>query len=412
MSVPTVSAMLRERLGIDPDSLGAGAIENAIALRIRVLGSDELTAYASRLSADAKEFQALVEEVIVPETWFFRGGIDLFTRLAAVIRDGSRTAPSGSYRVLSAPCSSGEEAYSLVIALADGGVPPTACTIEGIDISRPAVEKARAGRYRDFSFRQTDAALRERYFRLAEGGWEIAPALRDSVRFRQGNLLEPACLAGDRPYDLIFCRNLLIYLHAAARVRVLDNLLRSLALDGLLCTGHAEPIQLRDPRFELVPPERFMLFRRMQSDSPPERAAGITPAVRSAGINPTARPACPTTRTQPRERPKSSASGLADLARARELADAGNVNEALKVCTAHLDRAGPSASAYTLLGILRQTRHEKDEATRCFEKALYLEPDHDEALTHLMVLCQQLGDVGRAAILRRRLERTQSGERA
>jgi chemotaxis protein methyltransferase WspC len=409
MSIANVTGLLRERLGLDPASVGATAIEQAIAVRMRALDSDDLTAYASRLGIDAEECQALVEEISVPETWFFRGGLELFSHLAVLIRDGcSLITPRATFRVLSAPCSSGEEAYSLAIALAEAGVPFSACKMEGIDISRTVLEKARVGRYREFSFRQTDPALRDTYFRRVEGGWEIVPELRDTVRFRQGNLLDPAVLAGDQLYDFIFCRNLLIYLHAAARRRVLDNLVRSLAPRGLLCTGHAEPIQFQDARFELVQPDRFMLFRPMESNRRPIRAADVKPASQTAETNPVAPPRVP---KQAVERLKSSSLAPAPLARARELADSGQVREALEACTAHLQQAAPSADAYALLGILRQAQQEKDEAIRCFEKALYLQPDHDEALTHLMLLSEQLGQADRAAVLRRRLNRARSGDR-
>jgi chemotaxis protein methyltransferase WspC len=404
MSIDAVTSLLRERLGLDPASLGNGVIEQAIAARQQALGRRDHAGYAAVVSADEREFQALAEEVTVPETWFFRGGIDLFAHLAARIRDASLAVrPQVPFRVLSAPCSSGEEAYSLAIALAEAGAPSTACTIDGIDISQIALRKASAGRYRDFSFRQTDPSLRERYFRSVAGEWEIAPVIRESVRFRSGNLVEPAALVGGLPYDLIFCRNLLIYLHAAARARLLDNVLGSLAVEGLLCTGHAEPIQLQDARFELVPPERFMLFQRVRTTPPTRRAAGFTPAIRTAGINLAAR----SKSSQP-----NCAQALDDLARARNLADAGHLSDALEICQAHLDQTAPSADAYALLGILRQARHEKDEAMCCFEKALYLRPDHDEALTHLMLLCEQLGQADRAATLRRRLQRVRSGDRA
>jgi chemotaxis protein methyltransferase WspC len=411
MSIAAVTELLRARLGIDPASLGAGTIEQAIAGRMRALGSDDLSAYATRIGADAEQFQALAEKISVPETWFFRGGIDLFTHLAAVIRQPLSNLVRGSpFRVLSAPCSSGEEAYSLGLALAEAGVPSSACAIEGIDISRTALEKARRGRFRDFSFRQTDPELRERYFRYEESGWEIAPGLRDSVRFRQGNLVESAILAGEQPYDLIFCRNLLIYLHRAARVRVLDNLLRSLAPNGLLCTGHAEPIQLQDPRFELVPPERFMLYRLASKPTQPgysEQLGWSKPRPRASLAAP-----APVATAEPRiSRALAVPVKPDELVPVREMADAGRIDAALAACIACLERVGPSAGAYALLGILRQARHEKDEAIRCFEKALYLQPDHDEALTHLMLLCKQLGQADRAAILRRRLERARSGDR-
>ena len=122
MSIDAVTSLLRERLGLDPASLGNGVIEQAIAARQQALGRRDHAGYAAVVSADEREFQALAEEVTVPETWFFRGGIDLFAHLAARIRDASLAVrPQVPFRVLSAPCSSGEEAYSLAIALAEVG---------------------------------------------------------------------------------------------------------------------------------------------------------------------------------------------------------------------------------------------------------------------------------------------------
>jgi chemotaxis protein methyltransferase WspC len=405
MTVHAVTALLRDRLGIDPASLGAGVVEQAIAVRMRARGCDDSAAYASHLAIDEEEFQSLTEELMVPETWFFRGGIELFRHLAALIRNTRRAATSRTpFRVLSAPCSSGEEAYSLVIALVEAGVPPEVCTIDGVDVSRLALEKARTGHYREFSFRQTDTALRERYFRRVESEWEVVAAVRAAVRFRQGNLMEQLALAGEQSYDLIFCRNLLIYLHAAARAQILDNLARLLAPEGMLCMGHAEPIQFHDARFASVPPERFMLFRQGPASQPLVSDEPRTTAH--------AAPAPVVTRPPTVVRTPLLPVDEGTLARARRLADDGQIDAALATCTVHLERAGPSAAAYALLGILRQARHEPEEAMRSFEKALYLEPEHGEALTHLMLLCQQLGDAGRAAILRGRLERTRSGAKA
>src|SRR5262249_8781045 len=158
-------------------------------------------------------FEALVEEVVVPETWFFRGA-GLFTDLAKRIRN---TALSRPFRVLSVPCSTGEEPYSLAIALAEANVSPQAFTLEGVDLSGRSVERAQRGCYGAFSFRQTDPGLHDRYFRPAGREWEIDATLRQAVRFRTGNLVDPQFLWGEAPYDLILCRNLLIYLHPEAR---------------------------------------------------------------------------------------------------------------------------------------------------------------------------------------------------
>jgi chemotaxis protein methyltransferase WspC len=93
------------------------------------------------------------------------------------------------------------------------------------------------------------------------------------------------------------------------------------------------------------------------------------------------------------------------LAEARRLADSGALAPAIAACLAELQQAGPSADAYSLLGILRQAAHEEDEAGRCFQKALYLDPDHEEALEHLLLWCQARGDQAQAERLRQRLAR-------
>jgi len=420
MSLDAVIAMLRERSGLDPGALGPNAIETAVAARQRAIGIEDSWNYAARLASDSNEFQALTEDLSVPETWFFRGGMDLFAHLAGVVRNAARS-PARPFRILSAPCSTGEEPYSLAIALAEACVPPSAWNLEGVDLSGRALDQARVGGYREFSFRQTDPAIRNRYFRLVDGRWEIEPAIRERLQLHQGNMIEPAVLAGEPPYDLIFCRNLLIYLHATARAQLLANLDRLLAPEGFLCAGHAEPLQLLDARFQLVPPERFMLFRRATAqekskrgeDFPrvPARASTVPlPSRTSEDSSPsdTRKPA----KLRPALQPRDELPALDELAHARSLADAGRIGDALAACTAHIEREGPSANAFALLGILRQSGHEEDEAARCFEKALYLEPQHHEALTHLMLLYQQRGDAGRAALLRRRLELVRAGGEA
>jgi chemotaxis protein methyltransferase WspC len=401
MNVRAVVELLRERLGLDPAALGSTTVEQAVVARMRLCGVEDAFAYAGLLAADAQEFQALAEEVSVPETWFFRGGFDLFAHLAAIVRDALSTNPARPpFRILSAPCSSGEEPYSLAIALAEAGVAPSAWTMEGIDFSSRALEKARAGRYRAFSFRQTDAELRARYFRALENDWEIAPAMREQVRFRQGNLSEP--LAAEPQYDLIFCRNLLIYLHEAARGQVLANLDRLLAPEGILCTGPAEPVSRMDGRFELLDVEPFCLYRRAGSVG--ERR-GVSPPWTGQPQQlhyPRQAYAAPLANHAP------GPEGPDPLTHARQLADAGKIDQGLALCTAHLQNAGPSAGAYALSGILRQALHEDDEAVRCYERALYLDPRHVEALTHLMLLCRKRGELDRAEILRRRLQESQS----
>ncbi len=412
MNVNEVAEQLRTRIGLDPQSLGPKLLANIVAERMRVLGMSDPHRYAAHLADSDEEFSALIEDIVVPETWFFRGG-KVFSYLADYILCATAPASSPPFRILSAPCSSGEEPYSLVIALVEAGVPRQQWTVEAIDLSVRNLNRARRGLYRDLAFRETPAELKRKYFRKNNEGWELDPALRRLVRFRQGNLLDPELLAGEPAYDLIFCRNLLIYLHEEARTRVLANLDRLLAPRGLVCMGHAEPWNLLDQRFRATGPHSYFLFehgaRTGETPVPPGRKTGETPVPPRIKHRPTRRAA----RTQPRESRTPAASVLIApvdrLAQARQEADAGALDKALQSCQAHLSVAKPSADAYSLLGVIHQARKERPQAIDCFRKALYLDPQHEEALLHLLLLYQENGDEAAAKLLRRRLDRKAAG---
>jgi chemotaxis protein methyltransferase WspC len=293
----------------------------------------------------------------------------------------------------------------MAIALAEAGVPGTCWTVDALDLSARNLARARRGLYGNFSFRQTPDALRNRYFRRVEGGWQIDPSLDETVRFHQANILDAMFLAGAEPFDLIFCRNLLIYLHSAARTQVLSVLDRLLAPGGLLCMGHAEPLSLLEERFETTGPAANFLFQRKEDKRPAgagiifRRAALPSAVQRRMKSAPAVEPAPLVMVDAP--------AGSLDLA--RRAADAGNLAAALASCHAHLNQVGASADLYSLMGVIHQARHDETEAGACFRKALYLEPDHEEALTHLLLLHQQLGDEPGAALIRRRLTRKTAG---
>jgi chemotaxis protein methyltransferase WspC len=397
MSRTAILELLQQRLGFSPDAIGPTAIDIAVGHRMRVAGRDDIAGYAHWLAEDRDEFEALVDEVVVPETWFFRGG-DLFAYVARHVKD--RRQP---VRILSVPCSTGEEPYSLAIALHDAGVLPHLWTLTAVDVSHRHLERARLGRYGPFAFRQTDDEPRRRHFQPVNGGWQVSPAHRSAVTFQHGNLIDPLFLTGQPLFDVVFCRNLLIYLHSGARRQVLANLERLLTVDGLLAVGHAEPQILGPNAWRRVGGDQLFLFRRLpvsmdqgaaeqqgraKTVNPvnPKSPRGLTPSV------------CPN--QLPPARPSEDL-----LVQARQHADAGRLANALASCRAHLAAHGPSADLCSLQGTIHQARHETTEARQCFERALYLQPDHPEALLHLMLLARQQGDQERASLLRTRLER-------
>jgi chemotaxis protein methyltransferase WspC len=387
-----IETVVRERLGLDPAALGPNVLERAVDARVQARGLTDAALYAVRLMTEAQERDALAAELAVSETWFFRGGRALFDRLAAFLAERAAARAPAPPRALSAPCSTGEEPYSLALALHERFVAPGDVTVDAIDLSERALSRARAARYSSFAFREPGPDARPAYFRKSDDTWELQPHLRAAVRFRPGNLTDTLFLADERPYDLIICRNVFIYFTSDARNRAVANLDRLLALDGRLCVTPAEADRLPPGRFVPDGPTEIGVYRRV----------GVGSAVHAI-IPARAEPAAPVPTPAP-VAPPAPAPGD-PLTAARALADAGKLDEARTTCHA-LVRSRPSdADALALLGVIELAAGRTGDAFDALRKALYLAPDHAEAVAHMMALCERRGDRARAAALRRRLAR-------
>jgi len=425
MNLSSLSRHLRERIGLDPESLGANALSRTMTSRMKKLSIDDLDQYARHVLNDEAECQCLVEDLMVPESWFFRGG-EVFSFLGQVIADKTKSPGfEGPFQILCLPCSTGEEPYSLAITLDQLQVPTSSYSIDGVDISSRHVAQARAARYRELSFRQTSSAIKSCYFREIEKSWELIASIRDAVRFEQANLFDPAFIAAEKRYDLIFCRNLLIYLHADARRQAIEILHGKLRADGLLCVGHAEPIGAEDRRFVSFGPTEHFLYRKSGDPASPalksdfalkcSHAPVADRASRSSSQSPRL---VEQAKHSPKKLKPSAAMDVSEHAprradaahetvidRARRAADEGHLAEALSMCETELASGKPSSDLYALVGVIQQAMQETEKAEKAFARALYLDPAHQEALTHLMILTEGRGDRAGAERLRQRLSR-------
>jgi chemotaxis protein methyltransferase WspC len=410
VSQRAVEQLLTQHIGLDVAALGASAFPAAVAEHMRVLGVRDEGAYAVLLGQNPDRLEELVERLIVSETCFFRTG-ELFRHLATAWPTLlAARAPDRPWRALSLPCSTGEEPYSLALTLLEAGAPAERFRIDAVDVSRRSVDAARRGLYREFSFRQTPPELRRRYFQPVAATWELSADVRRLVNFRLGNLLDPVLtLENARNYDLILCRNLLIYFTPERRRQAVEHLDTMLAPDGWLAVGHAEAHVLADRAYRRVGPDSCFLFARSSDAATPplvQRATLPTPAISWTG-----RAAVSSTaRATPAAAPVRAPAAPGSLQRARALADANRLDEALAECQGHLAQVGPSADGYALLGLVQQARGNIDDALEAFRKTLYLDPRHAEVLTHTMLLSAQRGDVQRAALMRDRLARLQAGD--
>jgi chemotaxis protein methyltransferase WspC len=408
--IPTeIESLLAARLGFDPQTVGPAAVGTAIRQAMEEAGFSDPSGYARSVLADPAAWEALVDRVVVPETSFFRDGtpFELAAEVAWALR---QREPERIVRVLSCPCSTGEEPYSLVMALLDGGLPPDSFAVTAVDVSRRAIEATRSGLFRATSFRGADVSYRTRYFDRAEdSAWRLCDLARSRVSVRQGNMLAPLFLVDEAPFDLLFCRNLMIYLHAGAKTTVMTVARRLMASDGTLVVGHAEGAIARDHGFAPVGRAGAFAFGRAAPQKAPQAAPGPHDS-RSPGAPPRRRAAPPAAAGPSPETPSASTrppsvEPESALVRARQLADAGHLPEALRLCSEHLARVPDSAEGHFLMGVLHDAEGRWRLALPAFRKALYLNPSHLGALQHLALKYETSGDQTSAALLRARARR-------
>lgn len=410
MMLAGIESLLKDVIGLDAATIGTSSVARAVRARQAACGLEDLAAYAAHLRESPAELQELIDTVVVPETWFFRdrGAFDAVVQL---LRDGTLNWPPGRrLRLLSLPCSTGEEPYSMAMALLDAGYPPDSFLIDGIDVSSRSIALAQRAIYGRNAFRGTDLHFRDRHCEAVPGGFRPSEPVRRSVRFSQGNMFNAATLPGNASHDIVFCRNLLIYFDRPTQEAALQVLHRILLPGGFLFLGPSETAlpSRRDFTWARLP----MAFAfRKASEAPslalPKPAAGPVGAPRSFRPS-VARPAPPPLQPAPPPRPlepQKPASG-ASLAEAQRLADGGRLAEAVQQCEKYMRENGPSADAFHLLGLLRDATGSRLEAIGNYRKALYLDPHHQEALAHLALLLEQQGDGAGARMLRNRLQRS------
>src|ERR1700730_4822529 len=238
MPFPQIIALLRQTIGFDVATVGHSLIERAVKQRLSMNDLRSIWQYVDLLQRSESELQNLVEAVVIPETFFFRYP-ETFAALRQIVGE-QFLFQSRKLRVLSVPCSTGEEPFSLAISLIDTGLSEEKFQIDAIDISEHALSFARLSLFGSNSFRGTELSFRDRNFRQTGAAFQLCDRLRQCVQFQQGNLLEKGFRSGSEPYDFIFCRNLLIYFDTGAQDRALKSLRQLLKSDGLLFVGPAE----------------------------------------------------------------------------------------------------------------------------------------------------------------------------
>jgi len=397
-----IAAILQNILGLRIPSIGTATLERSINRRLRSLKLSSQQEYVALLRCDETELNNFIDEVVISETWFFRD-VEPFVALRDRLADRLTECPSQRLRLLSIPCASGEEPYSIIMTLLDEGWRKERFSIDAVDISVKAIVKAKKAVYSKNSFRHYDLKFQDKYFTRSGANFELRKDIARKVRFFHGNILDAAFMEGLGLYDIVFCRNLLIYLDQEAQRRTVASLANLLLPQGVLFVGAAEANiflpygftptngSFHYPLFLSAEKKNILQRTSLQEEEPREREVHSEILSHPVKIVDKADSVSEETEMQQ------------ELTTAQRLADVGDLSAATRSCEKILDKFGPSADVYYLLGVINNFSGKRNEAIKLLKKALYLESEHEESLVLLCYLFEKLGNKKTAANYKRRL---------
>lgn len=434
-------------LGLQFNDAKSGFLAEVLRRRLDQRG-EPIETYIRRLgAADPTECAALARDLTVGETYFFRNSQQFHALADTALPDRLRTnAATRTLRLLSAGCASGEEAYSLAIALHEtAGLSGWNVSIRAVDLNPSALEKARRACYSSWALRETPAESRQRWFRAAGRDFLLDPGIRAAVRFDERNLaVDDAELWRPGSFDVVFCRNVIMYFTPEQARALVGRIARALQPGGYLFLGHAETLRGLSDDFHLRHTHGTFYYERREStwrvsappaarllaDSPQTapsdawidviREASVRVATLAAGS------------AQPRESrartPPPDLVDVLDLLRREQFADAldllrslsqGDIEdpdtlllEATLLANCHLLQAAEmactrllaidelNAGAHYVLALCRERAGDFAAAAEHDRVAAYLDPGFAMPRLHLGLLARRAGE---RAVARREL---------
>ncbi len=409
--------LLEQVTGLNVETISDSTFRQAIQHRMDTLRLEDIETYVQRVAGCADELGRLTEEIVVPETWFFRHKRS-FDILIDQIFQAQQHSRHFLFRILSLPCSTGEEPYSIIMALLQAGVNPNHVYIKAVDISERALAIARRGVYGRNSFRSKELSFRDTFFNQVDQEFVINESIRSKVHFSQGNITDSSFTESLGRFDIIFCRNILIYFGSKTQKKVIDDFYNLLVRGGTLFTGHAEANLFLNSRFLRSPhAESFAFHKRMQDiavETYDKPAENVLETPLPMGERPPARPRPESKKTMPSvvspPPSPSTKKGEDSFETVLLMADAGKLEKAANACDKHLQESGPSSRWYYLLGVIRDSLGQSEEAVGLLRKALYLDPQHEESLFLLSLLAEQTGEHAKAVNYRRRARNVRQRE--
>jgi chemotaxis protein methyltransferase CheR len=380
-SLEQVAELVRREVGIAVKADQLSVIAAALARVAPGMDAERFLSEAAESGAARVLMGRLIDEVTVQETYFFRELRELQAVPWHELAESAAAGGSGSVRVWVSACATGEEAYSLAILASEAfgsGAPPVA--VLGTDISTAALQRAEEARYSERSVRHLPAELRKRHFVAEDGRYRAGERLRSLVRFRRHNLVnDPSPPPGEVAFDLIACRNLLIYFDHDTVDRVIGSLETALRPGGHMILGAADRLSGTARRLSRMGRAQPAAERRRERPHRPkrmlrrplglqERSPQGPSVARDVPGTGAPVPAGDGDSTTPRRRAGDK------VEQALWAADAGDLETAVAITGEVLAENPLDPDAYFARGLAELGLDEADAAVRSFRRALYVDP--------------------------------------
>jgi chemotaxis protein methyltransferase CheR len=391
------------------------ALARAVAGRLKHLRLADLEGYLPRLKPPGgeAEWQELIDAITIGETHFFRYAAQFDALRDLVVPDClARRQAERRLRIWSAGCACGPEPYSVALLLDHVFgylLSGWEVGILGTDINRRELERAEQGAFSEWDLRDLPEAFRARYFERAGRGLRLLEPYRRRVEFRLQNLLDDGLEFARRnqgQFDIVLCRNVMIYFDPEGCRRLLAALHEALAEDGWLIVGHAEPHFEIANLFQPLSAPGTTLYRKQVGASvrparpvlPPLTIAAPVWPDPTPGPVPSPEPPPPVqdTTTPPVAPPPAAAAPADPMTEVRQVANAGDWPRAEALCLARLQQDSLDADAHFLLGLVLGQRGDPAGSEASLKRAVYLDRRFALAHYHLGMAAAARGDAAAA----------------
>jgi chemotaxis protein methyltransferase WspC len=406
MAFESVKKILKQNTGLSLNSEDPDVTDDIISQYMENSGFNSENKLLEFLQSNTKELRNLASELINNETWFFRNK-EIFDFLSDNLKQWKDNEEQKKLNILSVPCSTGEESYSIVITLFENMFKPNEFAIDAIDMSSKVIENTQQALYSKESLKELNDDLIEKYFYQAEDLYIMNPKISNLVNFYEDNIADENFLHSNKKYDIIVAKNFLNDYCIDSHRIIFNNIYSLLDDEGILITTSEEATLFDKMFFNSYDNDNPFVLRKFVQSQEKQDSTNIENKSKSVfdKIKSALKPATSNLKIIDTADNIEEVNLGRELNNIKNLIDKNRFDSADEKCRQLLKSIKDNPDVFYYMGMINESLNKPEEAEEYYHKALYLEPYHYESLVHLILIFENKGWKDRAALLRKRIEK-------